>query len=73
MRLNTNRLREVAAEHGDTSDYKIAKRANVSQSTMSRLVNGNNLPGATTLAKFRTAYQLTAEELLILDDLPIAA
>ncbi|WP_354643954.1 helix-turn-helix domain-containing protein [Kitasatospora camelliae] len=73
MRLNTQRLRTAAAEHGDTSDYQIAGRTGLSKSTLSRLTNGKCLPQAATLMRFRRAYGLSADDLLVADDLPAAA
>lgn len=73
MRLDADHLRAVAAKHGDKTDEQIARRIKVSKSTMSRLVNGGNLPRLITLAKFETAYGLTDRDLIVADDLPAAA
>jgi transcriptional regulator with XRE-family HTH domain len=68
LRLNVEYLRKAAAQAGDGSAYEIAKRLNVSQSTMSRLLNGKCNPSALTQAKMRFAYGITLDELMTCDD-----
>lgn len=68
MRINAPALREAAAKLGDESDYAIAKRARVSKSTVSRLLNGGTRPGVVTLGKFCDAYELDVNDLLVADD-----
>lgn len=64
MRLNVQYLRKAAAEAGDETRYSIAKRVQVSQSTVSRLFNGDCQPNVATQNKFRTAYGLSLSELM---------
>ncbi|MFF0409167.1 helix-turn-helix transcriptional regulator [Kitasatospora sp. NPDC004745] len=67
MRLNVEYLRKAAAQAGDNTAYNIARRLNVSQSTMSRLINGKCNPSAATQAKIRRAYGISLDELMTAD------
>ncbi|MEU8920025.1 helix-turn-helix domain-containing protein [Kitasatospora sp. NPDC048545] len=73
MRLNVEYLREAAAQAGDGSDYTIARRLNVSQSTISRWVNGKCSPSARAQASIRGAYGVSLDDLMIGNDIPAAA
>ncbi|MEU6235911.1 helix-turn-helix transcriptional regulator [Kitasatospora sp. NPDC047058] len=68
MRLNVEYLRNAAAQAGDDTAYNIARRLRVSQSTMSRLLNGKCSPSAKTQAKMRLAYGVKLDELMTCDD-----
>lgn len=63
-RLNVAKLREIAAEHGDTSDYKIYKRAGISKSGMSRLINQHVEPTVSSLKRLSLTYGVGLEELI---------
>lgn len=67
-RLNIKKLREVAAEAGDHTAYRIAKRTRLSQSTISRLVNGECQPSVATQNSFVTAYELDLRDLMTVTD-----
>lgn len=63
QRLNVAKLRQIAAEHGDTSDADICRRAGIGKATLSRLVNRLAQPMLTTIGKLATAYSVTVDEL----------
>lgn len=71
--LNTKNLREAAASLGDLTRYAIAKRAGVSQSTVSRLFNGECQPNAATQGRLIEAYQIPINELMTSEDEQVAA
>lgn len=70
IRLNAERLRAAARQHGDTTDTMIANRTGVSGSTISRLAR----PGATQNASVATfhalgaPYGLKVDELILTED-----
>ena len=73
-RLNIKRLREVAAEAGDHTAYRIAKRTGLSQSTISRLVNSETQPNAATQGRILNAYTaLDIRDLMTVTDDQVAA
>ncbi|MFD0405507.1 helix-turn-helix transcriptional regulator [Kitasatospora sp. NPDC127116] len=72
MRLNVEYLRQAAAQAGDDSAYNMARRLKVSQSTMSRLINGKCSPSAATQAKIRRTYGISLDDLMT-TDIPSAA
>ncbi|NJP73185.1 helix-turn-helix transcriptional regulator [Streptomyces sp. C1-2] len=63
-RLRSARLREAAAARGDRSNYAIAKRTGLNQTTLSRLVRGIARPAADTLLTLSAAYSLSVDELI---------
>jgi transcriptional regulator with XRE-family HTH domain len=68
-RLNIQKLREVAAEVGDHTAYRIAKRTGLSQSTISRLVNNETQPNAATQGRILDAYtELDIRQLMTVAD-----
>lgn len=66
-RFNIDKLRETAAQFGDNTDYKIAKRTGLAQSTIHRLAAGNHQPRAATQAAIYAAYQLPLGEQMTLE------
>ncbi|MFJ1528194.1 helix-turn-helix domain-containing protein [Streptomyces mirabilis] len=64
IRLHANRLRDKAREVGDESNYAIAQRAGVPESTLSRLLTGRTTPSADTLVALSDAYGITVDDLL---------
>ncbi|NUP24148.1 MAG: helix-turn-helix transcriptional regulator [Streptomyces sp.] len=66
-RFNIKNLRDAAARVGDNTDYKIAQRTGLSQSTISRLAAGNCQPRAATQAAFYEAYQVPLNELMTIE------
>lgn len=77
IRLNIERLREVAAANGDTSDALIATRTGIHFSTIWRLAqpDSSQEPKVSTFRALGRPYGLTVDD-LILDDTkpePVAA
>lgn len=64
-RLNTPRLREVAALIGDDSDKAIRERTNIPLATFSRLINGHVEPGIRHLDVLSREYDIPLGELYI--------
>ena len=71
-RLRSERLHEVAAARGDHSNYAIAKRTGLNQTTLSRICRGIAKPAAETLLTLATAYGLSVDELIQQDVEPEA-
>lgn len=63
-RLRSARLHEVAAARGDHSNYAIAKRTGLNQTTLSRICRGLVKPAAQTLLTLATVYELSIDELI---------
>jgi len=63
-RLNTIKLREVAAREGDLTDYQIARRSGLPRATLSRLVNGIGEPTISTLMRLSACYRVPVEALV---------
>lgn len=63
-RLRSVRLQEAAAARGDHSNYAIAKRTGLNQTTLSRICRGIAKPAAQTLLTLATAYELSVDELI---------
>lgn len=55
-RLNVDRLREIAARHGDKTPYAIAKRTGVSISSAYRYVDGAAQPDLNSALRLAHAY-----------------
>lgn len=68
-RLRVEQLREIASEHGDQTTYAIAKRCELDETALGRLLNGKTKPGVKTLLSFRRAYGKTLDELIEEDEL----
>ncbi|WP_234481838.1 MULTISPECIES: helix-turn-helix domain-containing protein [unclassified Streptomyces] len=64
IRLHASCLRERAAEVGDESNYAIAQRAGVPESTLSRLLAGRTTPSTDTLVALSDAYGIAVDDLL---------
>lgn len=62
--LRSERLREVAAEHGDNSGYAICRRTGLAQSTLSRLRRGLSRPSMQSLQKLADTYGVPFAELI---------
>lgn len=63
-RLRSARLHEAAAARGDHSNYAIAKRTGLNQTTLSRICRGIARPAAETLLVLSSTYGLTVDELI---------
>ena len=63
-RLRSARLHEVAAARGDHSNYAIAKRTGLNQTTLSRICRGVATPATQTLLTLAIAYGLSIDELI---------
>lgn len=63
-RLRSERLHEAAAARGDHSNYAIAKRTGLNQTTLSRICRGVAKPAAQTLLALAAAYGLSIDELV---------
>lgn len=63
-RLRSARLQEVAAARGDHSNYAIAKRTGINQTTLSRICRGVAAPATKTLITLAAAYGLSLDELV---------
>lgn len=63
-RLRSARLHEVAAARGDHSNYAIAKRTGLNQTTLSRICRGVAAPATKTLLTLAAAYGLSLDELV---------
>jgi transcriptional regulator with XRE-family HTH domain len=72
-RLRSARLHEAAAARGDHSNYAIAKRTGLNQTTLSRICRGIVKPAAQTLLTLATAYELSIDELIDRDSEGVAA
>lgn len=57
-RLNVDRLRAIAAQHGDKTPYAIAKRTGVSISSAYRYVDGSAQPDLNSALRLAQAYDL---------------
>ncbi|MGQ5579686.1 helix-turn-helix domain-containing protein [Streptomyces sp. ECR3.8] len=63
-RLSSARLREAAAARGDHSNYAIAKRTGLNQTTLSRICRGVAEPATKTLLTLSAAYGVSVDELI---------
>lgn len=63
-RLRVNKLRAVARTRGDRTGYAIAKRTGLHESTVSRLLRGQQQPGANTLLLLASVYSTDFEDLI---------
>ncbi|MBW8701850.1 hypothetical protein MBT84_19780 [Streptomyces sp. MBT84] len=63
-RLRSSRLQEAAAARGDHSNYAIAKRTGLNQTTLSRISRGVAKPATATLLVLSAAYGLSVDELI---------
>lgn len=63
-RLRNGRLQEAAAARGDHTNYAIAKRTGLNQTTLSRVCRGLVKPAAETLLTLAAAYGLSVDELI---------
>ncbi|MZF56885.1 helix-turn-helix domain-containing protein [Streptomyces sp. SID5594] len=63
-RLRVNRLREIAAQHGDTSPAAIARRTGIAESSVYRILSGASQPDLNSALRLANAYEITVEELM---------
>ena len=63
-RLRSERLHEVAAARGDHSNYAIAKRTGINQTTLSRICRGVAAPATKTLLTLAATYDLSLDDLV---------
>lgn len=69
-RLHGSRLAEAAAAKGDKTNYAIAKRTGLNQTTISRLRRGLARPATSSLLVLAATYDMAIEELLERDEKP---
>ncbi|NDZ63618.1 helix-turn-helix domain-containing protein [Streptomyces cyaneofuscatus] len=67
-RLRVNRLREIAAQHGDTSPAAIARRTEIAESSVYRILSGASQPDLISVLRLAKTYRTTVEELMELVD-----
>lgn len=63
--LSADVVRAAATQLGDRTDYAIARRLGLRQSTVSRLMAGRTVPTVTTLVAVRDAYGITLDDLVV--------
>lgn len=63
-RLRYSVLRSAAATRGDHTNYAIAKRTGLNQTTLSRVCRGLAVPAAQTLITLASTYGLSLDELV---------
>lgn len=63
-RLRSARLHEAAAARGDHSNYAIAKRTGLNQTTLSRICRGVAAPATKTLVTLASTYGLSLDDLV---------
>ncbi|MEV7112396.1 helix-turn-helix transcriptional regulator [Streptomyces anulatus] len=63
-RLRIQRLREIAAQHGDTSPAVIARTTGIAESSVYRILSGASQPDLISALRIATAYDTTVEELM---------
>lgn len=63
-RLRTEQLKRAAAAKGDLSNYAIAKRTGLAESTLSRLNRGLASPTTASLMTLASAYDLSIDDLV---------
>ena len=63
-RLRTKRLQEAAAARGDLTNYAIAKRTGINQTTLSRNCRGIASPATKTLLTLAATYGLSLDDLV---------
>lgn len=65
--LNGERVAAKARQAGDTTHAAIARRLDLRQSTVSRLLSGVTAPSLTTMLAIRAAYGISLDELVLED------
>lgn len=63
-RLRIHRLREIAAQHGDTSPAAIARTTGIAESSVYRILSGASQPDLISALRLAAAYEITVEELM---------
>ena len=63
-RLRINKLRQIAAEHGDTTKYAIHRATGISQSSIYRILSGEQQPDLFSVLRFAETYGTTVEDLM---------
>lgn len=63
-KLSSKTLRRAADSYGDLSSAAIARRAGVSQSTLSRLLSGATTPSIATLVALSHIYCVSLDDLV---------
>jgi transcriptional regulator with XRE-family HTH domain len=64
VRLDVATLKKQAEKAGDLTDYAIARRTGLQQSTISRLLTEETSPSLASLVRFRTAYRISLDDLV---------
>lgn len=63
-RLQIETLRKAAAAKGDTSGYAIARRTDIAQSSIYRILAGAAQPDLITALLLGETYEISVEELM---------
>ncbi|MCR8946588.1 helix-turn-helix transcriptional regulator [Streptomyces sp. OUCMDZ-4982] len=63
-RLDISRLREIAARHGDASPAAIARRTEIAESSVYRILSGRSQPDLISALRLAKTYRTTVEELM---------
>lgn len=71
-RLRIHRLREIAAQHGDTKRPEIARRTGIALSSVYRYVDGSAQPDLNSALRIASAYGVPVESLMELVPEPAA-
>ncbi|MFF5451821.1 XRE family transcriptional regulator [Streptomyces sp. NPDC012950] len=72
-RFRIDRLREAAAAKGDTSGYAIARRTDIAESSVYRLLAGASQPDLITALRLGEAYEISVESLMERTDVDAAS
>lgn len=70
-RLRITALREAAAAKGDTSGYAIARRTDIAESSIYRILAGAAQPDLITALRLGETYEISVESLM--ERIPIDA
>ncbi|WP_328721787.1 helix-turn-helix transcriptional regulator [Streptomyces sp. NBC_00247] len=63
-RLRIDKLRQIAAEHGDTTKHAIHRRTGIAESSCHRILNGQSQPDLNSALRLAAAYGVSVEELM---------
>lgn len=63
IRIDEPKVRALAAQAGDESQYAIARRTGLNEATVSRALNGLSSPRYKTLLTIARSYGVTVEDI----------
>ncbi|MEV8477840.1 helix-turn-helix transcriptional regulator [Streptomyces sp. NPDC051173] len=64
FRLRVDLLRDVARKKGDCSGYAIARRTEISESSVYRILSGTTQPDLNSMLRIHEAYGVHVEDLM---------